>query len=337
MTQQVYPYVLKINVYNEAGEIVKTIASVPTNNLMTSASLTFNGVETGNMLAGEGAFSIYIPGVETPYTCGTGSTGFVWEGENDQSQAIGPGAYYLKIEQTDPYGHVYSITKDINIIDGREYVELNIYNASGELIKKQRQYGGDYSGFGLSIDVPDLISIKPGGANNIDIKYSNNSGDVLTWDGKTADGIVVSNGSYEIQVVVKDDIRGTVSTSKTIIVLRESEQYLGNISIVPNPYTKKDEALGGVEIRWDSNAPAWQLNYPLAAAGTVRIMILNLNGELVRVLAGNLKTGMVKWDTKTARGGNAAGGTYIVIVEGLSDSGYRERKIQKLAIVRGNY
>jgi hypothetical protein len=266
---------------------------------MAAAVLTINGKETTDMIMGEGAFDILIPGVEIPETQGQGSTMFSWEGKNDQGQFVETGPYFLKVEQADAYGHVTTITKDINIMDGREYVELNVFNGAGELIRTQRQYGAGYSGFTLSIDVPDLISIKPGGSSNVTIKYTNNAADVLTWDGRTSAGMLVSNGIYEIQIIVKDDIRGTASTAKSVMVLRESDTVLGNLSIAPNPYTKSNQASGGMEIRWDFGAPAWQPNYAYAASGHIRIMILDVAGGLVRELAGDLSTGMIKWDTKT--------------------------------------
>jgi hypothetical protein len=326
-----------VAVYNSAGEVVKTIARVGANSQMTSAELTIGGVITTNMVSGEGTFNLYLAGVETKDTQGSGGTNFSWSGDNDQSQFIGPGAYYLKVEETDPYGHVVTITKDISVIDGREYVELNIYNAAGELIRKQRQYGLNYSGYALNIDVPDLISIDPAGNNSISIKYTGNASDVLAWDGRTGAGMTVSNGIYEIQIIVKDDIRGMVSASKTVTVLGAAKAFLGKLSIVPNPLTQSDfDSLGGVEIRWDFGAPAWQPNYPLAVPGTVRIMILDAAGGLVRELTGNLAAGTINWDTKTPSGRPVAGGVYIVVVEARSASGYLERKMQKIAIIRGS-
>lgn len=335
-TSEVFPYTITVRVYNSAGEVVRTIASVRANKLMTSAKLTINGVETGNMISGEDAFEIFLSGVETPASLGTGGTMFGWEGENDQSQFAGPGAYYLKVEETDTYGHTYTITKEISIIDGREYVELNVFNAAGELVKRQRQYGNNYSGFAMNIEVDDLITLVPGANNNVAIKYTGNAADVLTWDGRTGDGMVVSNGIYELQITVKDDIRGIVSTSKTVTVMSEHDKFLGNISLVPNPYTKNDEALGGIEIRWDFGAAAWVLNNPMAVPGRINIKIMDMSGALVRKLSGSLSAGYVKWDTIAAKGNPAAGGVYIVIVEAVSAEGYLERKIQKLAIIRGN-
>lgn len=323
-----YPYVITINVYNSAGEVVKTVASMAANALITDAKLSVNGVETENMILGDGEMTIYLPGVESPATLGQGGSVFTWDGENDQAQDIPPGVYFMKVEEIDPYGHVHTITKQINAIDGREYVELNVFNAAGELVRKQRQYGTDYSGYGLSIDMPDLITIKPGADNSVSIKYTNNASDVLLWDGMTGEGTLVSNGIYEIQVIVKDDIRGLASAAKSVTVLRESETYLGEISVVPNPYTKDEFYLGGIEIRWDFGTGA-------AVPGNVRVSVYNAAGNLVRVLAGALQAGAIKWDLLNAAREPAAGGLYIVVVEGINAAGHLERKTQKLAVIRG--
>ena len=169
--------------------------------------------------------------------------------------------------------------------------------------------------------MPDVITIDPAGGNSIAVKYSGNAADALTWDGKNAAGQIVSNGIYEIQIVVKNDTVGTVSASKTVSVLNSGKISLGKISIVPDPF---NAALSdSITINWEG-----------AMAGRVNIKILDVTGGLVRAFSGDLSTGSVIWDTRTGAGARVTNGLYIVVIEARSSSGYMDRKVQKLAIIR---
>ena len=181
--------------------------------------------------------------------------------------------------------------------------------------------------------MPDVLRINPDGSNVIAIKYSDSSGDVLDWDGRSSDGRVVTNGTYEIQITEKNNLIGTLTASKTVVVLGLTKTFLGNISIVPNPYT--NEYGGGIDIRWDFGLGAWSEDPAGGVDGAVTIRILNVAGEMVRIMTGSLHQGDMLWDTKAAGGAEVSNGVYIVIVDGRSRTGYSERKIQKLAITRG--
>jgi len=195
-----------------------------------------------------------------------------------------------------------------------------VFNAAGELVRTIREYGAAYSG-SLAVNVPDVITIDPAGANSVVVKYSGNAGDSITWDGKDNAGLIVSNGIYEIQIVVKDAVAGTVIAEKTVSILNSGKVNLGKITIVPNPF-RVDQG-SSVGIRWDGAMP-----------GTVSVRIINVAGELVRELTGDLAVGSISWDASTGSGSPVPNGLYIVVIEGKSASGYMDRKIQKLAIIR---
>jgi flagellar hook assembly protein FlgD len=69
-------------------------------------------------------------------------------------------------------------------------------------------------------------------------------------------------------------------------------------------------------------------------SGRVDVKIINVAGELVRELTGDLVTGSIVWDTNTASGSPVPNGFYIAAVEAKSSSGYMDRKVQKFAILR---
>jgi flagellar hook assembly protein FlgD len=314
-------YLIKISVYNEAGELVATIVTVSSSGGLSTVELSISGQPgSASVILGQSTLRIFLPGVDTSGQQGLGGSWFTWNGDNAQGQDVSSGQYYVTIAQIDAYGHEVSITKEITVIDNRSYVELNIFNAAGELVRTIREYGVEYNG-SLQVDVPDVITIDPAGGNSVAVKYSGNSTDALNWDGKNASGQIVSNGIYEIQIVVKNDTVGTVSASKTVSVLNSGKINLGKITIVPNPF---NAALSdSININWEGTM-----------TGRVSINILNVAGELVRAFSGDLSTGSVSWDTRTGGGALVTNGLYVVIIEGRSSSGYMDRKVQKLAIIR---
>ena len=314
-------YLIKISVYNEAGELVTTIATVQSSGGLSSVELSVDGQPgTTSVVLGETSLRIFLPGVDTSGQIGLGGSWFTWNGDNAQGQDTNSGQYYVTVAQIDAYGHQDMITKEITVIDNRVYVEMNVFNTAGELVRSIREYGAAYSG-SLAVNVPDVITIDPAGANSVVVKYSGNAGDSITWDGKDNAGLIVSNGIYEIQIVVKDAVAGTVIAEKTVSILNSGKVNLGKITIVPNPF-RVDQG-SSVGIRWDGAMP-----------GTVSVRIINVAGELVRELTGDLAVGSISWDASTGSGSPVPNGLYIVVIEGKSASGYMDRKIQKLAIIR---
>ena len=67
---------------------------------------------------------------------GLGYSDFYWYVDNDASQMLNSGLYYMKFEQKDEYGHSNIMIEEIHVIRVEEYVELNIFNSGGELVRK---------------------------------------------------------------------------------------------------------------------------------------------------------------------------------------------------------
>ncbi len=316
-----YPYLLTITIYNEAGEIVRVIASEAVSAPVTSVEYYAGGEANPVVISGDSKLEIRLPRVETRSTFGTGSTTYYWDAINAQSQEVGTGVYYIKIETLDQYGHTTTLIKDITVVRVDQYVELNIYNSAGEIIRSIRQKK-DVSGGTVSLSSlgDRLIFTKEGGS--VIIKYGNNIGDYILWDGKNQEGEIIGSGIYEVQVILKDAKDGAVSeASKTVTVLREGKVYIEELKAVPNPYVKGS---GGI-IRFE-----WVLTG--IETGEVRIRIYNVAGELVRQLIGELGTGMIEWDLKTENKHYASRGIYIAVMDAKNSEGYKDSKKIKFAI-----
>jgi flagellar hook assembly protein FlgD len=212
----------------------------------------------------------------------------------------------------------------MTVLDIRGYVELQVFNEVGELVRTIRDYSKNGTGYKLSAEnIPDVFALNPDGQNNFSIKFTSTLGDSINWDGRNEAGLVVSNGIYEIKINMVNEFAGSMSIVKTVTLLGVGiTNFVGNVTIVPNPY-RGDAGAGAVEIRWDG-----------LTAGQARIMILNVAGGLVRELKGPLGGGVIAWDTKNGAGKAVSNGVYVIIVEGHSAAGYLDRKVQKMAVLR---
>jgi hypothetical protein len=320
-TPVLYPYLLTIMIYNEAGEVVRVISSEPVSAPITSVEYYAKGVTNPSVISDDSVLEIRLPRVETPSTFGTGATTYYWDAINAQSQEVGTGVYYIKIETLDPYGHMTTIVKDITVVRIDESVELNIYNSAGELVRQIKQEKNVLTDTVSLEKLGDrLVFTKEG--KGIDIKYGNNIGDYITWDGKNQEGGIVSSGIYEVQVILRNAKDGVVSeASKTVTVLREGKVYIKELVAKPNPYVKGS----GGQIRFE-----WKLEG--IEVGRVTIRIYNVAGELVRKLEGQLGDGHIAWDLKTQNKSYASRGIYIAVMEAKNKEGYKDSKIIKFAI-----
>jgi len=316
MTLPPFPYIIKINIYNEAGEIVKQLAVQRASDVVGDIKL-ISGEKEVNMITNKEYLGIYLPGVETPETINEGGSVFIWDAKSDRGQYVKTGVYYIKVEEQDGYGHTNVVIKEITVMKEEEYVEVRIFNSAGELVRVIREEKEVPEKVELGVD--NVIPIEKGGAEII-IKYGDEPGDSVKWDGKNSEGIAVSSGTYEVQVITKDEKGIRVQASKTVIVLSEGKEVIGEVKVYPNPVKKgKGEK---ARVRWEAKGE-----------GEVRIYIYNAAGELVRKVEGKVELGELEWDLKTGSGAMASQGNYICVIEARSKEGYSQRKIIKISIL----
>lgn len=326
-TKTTFPYVIRIGLYNSAGELVKVIASDSTTSLITDVQYYANGVTNPSTVADNTPFEIYLPGVETPNTQGNGvGSSFVWTANNAQSQDVVQGNYYIKIEQTDPYGHVTSYIKEVTVVRMEKSITLNIFNTAGELVRTITKPNAGTLNDKLELKIGGTIIIDQFGSP-VNLKYGANLVEYITWDGKDSEGDVVTSGTYEIQMVMKTDTGLTFESSQTVIVLREARKYLEELIIQPNPYNAKTGP-GYVTFRWNFIGG-------VVENGEALIRVYNVAGELVWRMKGDLANNVagITWDLK--KGGtktHLARGVYYCVLESKNDTGYLDRKTAKLAI-----
>jgi len=316
-----FPYTITVGIYNQAGELVKTVAETLTNNSMGNVNFYLNGDmdRFTDTLTTDSHLGIYLPGVETPDTMGSPGSMFNWYSDNNALQTVDAGVYYVKVTQKDEFGHTNVVTRQIQIIKAEEFVELKVFNSAGELVRTIREHKKT-EGSNISLRVNEVMIIEKGGSN-FTIRYAEGTDDYLQWDGLSSHGVSVSSGVYELQVVVKTFGGQSVLASKSITVLNEGDEYLEDIQMHPNPVNTFNHS--SARITWTG-----------AGAGDVKVSIYNMKGELVRQFASKLETGYVDWDLKTQDNSSAATGMYIILVEAHNNEGYFDRKHIKAGVQR---
>ena len=316
-----FPYVLTIGVYNEAGELVKTIVSTPTEEMLGDIDLLINNQPANGAMTSDNSLQILLPGVQTPSTpLGQLDTSYFWNSSTNANQQAASGVYYIKFEQTDGYGHTNVVIKQINVLNVSQYAEVDIYNSAGEKVTNMIIYK-DVSATQLTLKVPNIIPIDSTG-NTVTIIYGNGLSDYVNWNGLTDQGNLVQSGTYEVQVNLVTNQGKTTVASKTVEILTQSGKFSGNVEIWPNPYVGAKTIAKQVKFVW----------VPGSTMGTMSVNVYNIAGELVRQWTADMQTGFVTWDLTSNDGADAAEGLYVVVFQIKDNLGSTTIKTLKMTI-----
>jgi flagellar hook assembly protein FlgD len=333
---------LTIGVYNSAGELVKTIANTPANALLSIVNIMTANKPTGpndtvtsvtnTVVNTQQDLQLYLGGLQTPLTVGSNATTFTWDETTNASQIVSTGEYYIKFEEKDQFGHTNILIKEVQVIKVEQFVQLNIYNSGGEIVRSEKVdlvgviNDTDKVTLGIGGTNPDMVEISQDKLP-VTFIYGPNIGQNVSWDGLNSNGMAVSSGTYEVQVIVKTNQGKQVEASKTIIILNNSTKSLSSVLVLPNP----------LKFGVDKSA---KIGWMGTGTSKVRISIYNPSGEAVRFLSGkmspsgigNVSTGSINWDMRTSGNVLVAQGYYILIAESDNDQGHIDRKIIKFAI-----
>jgi flagellar hook assembly protein FlgD len=308
--------VVRVVIYNQAGEAVSHLLNAPADGVFTTVEIRQGDAETVYANSDE-PLKIIIKGVGVAYSAGNTETVVEWDCKNNAGQKLSQGIYYIKVEQTDTYGHINGYGTTIQLFNMENYIEARIFNSSGELVRVVRQENTLASG-GLSLKIADTFAFQQQGPK-MGIIYGNNITDIIEWDGKNSRGETVSSGTYEVQVVAKNIEGKTVVASKTVVVLKQDPgEIIGKVKITPNPSRSGADAV----FSWEDTS-----------SGEMFIRIYNMAGGLVKTLAIQKSAGFAQWDKKNHIGEKIGPGIYTCLIEARSN-GFTQRKILKIGILK---
>jgi len=306
------PLRISISLYNSAGERVRQLFEGGANSLPIELSLSGSLI-----ISGEAGVSLELGALLS-----NGQSSLLWTGVNDNGQAVSDGMYYFKVETTDPFGHVTSLIKDIQVIAPSEPDTLAVFNGAGELVWKATLGGSLGQAAGLSFSATTFaVAYDPLTGAVLDplwIYVYDTSGGGLSapWDGRSQTGAPLASGSYTVQLITGLPAARAVVQTKPIVILNtgigapSAEAYFAPNPVLPGKVAELIYSL-----------------YP-GAHGTLRLY--NLAGELVCQREDSRRTGKI-----SLGGGPAlASGIYLAEFEQQILGRPAKRSILKLAVVK---
>lgn len=299
-------YIVKINVYNEAGEIVKTILSQrysqPVLNITLQSSSTLVSIND--------VINIVYQGM----VIGT------WNGTNNEGQEVANGGYYIKVDNTDQNGSVSSVTQVATVARHLANIAVEIYNSAGEIVRHLDQFTSDAVTLETSVNVSNpIFSPSYQAGPNATTTISLSDGTSLVWDGKGDNGQIVTNGKYFIVVTSNNGQGGDAVVTKEVSVLRNGLNIVpGGILIYPNPESGR---VNGSQINFAA---------PSTPSLTLKVNIYTIAGELVQRVEGQPGTSQLTWNFS---GMGLASGLYLADIEIYDPTGAMQRQVSKIVIL----
>jgi flagellar hook assembly protein FlgD len=279
---------ISVNIYNSAGEVVKTIKvqdfSVPIDNISLSTSNTIT------TLQGSGStIDILYDGV----VIGT------WDGSNNSNNPVANGTYRITLSSVGSSQVVTTVSQNAIVNRNITNVEADIYNSAGELVRKLYNVITDGKGTTMTNVVLSSGVLSPGASNpsaaSVTIFVQNTDTPVtLLWDGTNDESSYVSPGEYQIHIHCTNGDASTTDITKTILVLPQSGSN-GKVLAEPN------------EIKGSTTSTIFN-GAAVNGASSLKVNIYTTSGELVQALSSSLPA--VGW---TPNG--LASGIYIASVE----------------------
>lgn len=293
------PYHLLAQVYNSAGELVKTLyqgaVSALPNTLVLSATAILPGQSATLQLPSQPA-----------------SGPVAWNGVNQGQQTVDPGVYYIKLELTDPFGSVSTLTQAVSVLPAASQAWISISNSAGETVW-QAPLAPGANAFRLSRDSVAMAGVGAVGVSGtgvgITASLAGGGSQALTWNGLNGLGQPVAPGIYNVVLTSSQAGAATVVQAAKLSVLRgPAGPLLGGAVLAPDP----------------ASGDSATLRYDASSGWAAQAELFTVNGE--RVAWGH-DDGLSGSMTLNLRG--LAAGVYVCVAR---QGGFR--RTLKLAVVR---
>jgi uncharacterized repeat protein (TIGR01451 family) len=303
-------FTININIYNSAGEVVKTIQvkqySQPINSITLSQSNLITELQGPNS-----TILIYYEGVLIS----------TWDGSDNNGNPVTNGTYTIKVDSVSSTGVVTSVQQQAIVDRHLTDITANIYNSSGELIRTLLYTVGEGTNaqmmnVNLSANVVNLVSTNSGAATLLQI-FVNTSGTpvTLSWNGTTNTGTNVTPGTYTIQLHWDNGEGQTTDITRSIVVMSGG----ANGTVLAEPNVLESGSTLTTTFNGNGITNAWMLN----------VKIYTIAGELIQVIPGTPGSTSTQW---TATG--MASGIYIAAVQVQNaNGGIIENQLLKILIL----
>ncbi|HTC20215.1 MAG TPA: hypothetical protein VK859_05160, partial [bacterium] len=284
------PISLKIGVYNEAGELIKTILATFTSQAAQSLQLSAPVETTLN-----GVISVYIQGQLVAS----------WDGNNSQGAPVTNGKYFITAQSTDPTGVVTTVTQAVMVSRSFSTVTVEVYNEAGEVVRHLYENVADAADSSIQSVQLSASVIDPDGASSPGIPFATsirvsipNDDFTVVWDGRVDGGSPATSGQYFVEATWTGGTEGGTQTiTREIMVQNDGRGMVGG-----TVYAQPNILKGG------RTSTVFAVTSPLSL--TVKVRLYSMAGELLAFFQGPLGSNQAPF--------NAAGlasGCYIASVE----------------------
>jgi hypothetical protein len=292
-------FTVKINIYNSAGEVVK---SLPIESFSTAINnIALSTTNTITTLSGPGStidilFNGYVIGI--------------WDGTTSSGTPVSNGAYQIQVDNVASSGVVTSVSQKAIVNRNLSKVEVDIFNQAGEVVRRlynvvANATNSTMTNVSLSTNVmkPNLgTTFGTTTASNLTITVEDSSSPViLVWDGSSDSGTFVTPGEYEVQVHWTDGNGTTTDITRTVLVL-QSASVSGVALAEPNVLTSSTTMVTTFDASRVLNVTA------------MKIKIYTVAGELIQSFG--VASNTTPWNAS-----GLASGIYIANVEMDNASG----------------
>jgi flagellar hook assembly protein FlgD len=227
------PFLVNVQIFNSAGELVRSLyqgpAAAEPQSLSLSETLIEEGVNSATLSLG--ASSLPQPS---------------WNGQNSAGQYVAGGAYYFKVDVTNAFGQVSSLVQDVQVIQAQLRNTLQVYNNAGEVVgmvslTPLAQVATSYT---LKSAV---LAFGNGGGSSLQgtLTLANGATQGFTWNGESLSGSPLAPGTYSMQLVA-GNAGGSVVQSKSITIVSAPDAPIPDPVVCPNPATASEGGRLGV-------------------------------------------------------------------------------------------
>ncbi|HTB22502.1 MAG TPA: T9SS type A sorting domain-containing protein [bacterium] len=307
------PYTVTVNIFNSAGELVRS--------LYTGTSE--NSAEQAQVLATSGAnggTQVNITGLD-----GNAGADLVWNSTNNGSQAVGAGVYTVQIQTKNNFGQIQTQTQMVTVMSAAGPASLSIFNSAGELVANlSGSLAGQSSApIGMSLVLPNgqsgviaAAAGSPSGGLLIKVTFANGSTQTVPWSGLSSQGQPLQPGNYLATLSQAEPGSDTVVKSVPFVLLDTANSSASGMAnsalVIPNP----------VDANW------FTVQFQPAGNDTAVARLYDLSGQLVA-------EGVSDGTNSLRLSGTWSGGVYLLDFEvhGVP-AGVLARRVLKVAIVR---
>ncbi|HJT24088.1 MAG TPA: hypothetical protein VJ873_05895, partial [bacterium] len=301
-------FTVKIDVYNEAGEVVKQIymqqLSQPINNFTIQSTDSITSLNGAN-----DAVTLFYQG--SPIA--------IWDGTVASGDPATNGAYYIKVDNIDNTGAITSTTQQVTVSRALSKSTILIYNEAGEEVKNLVTYFDDPAGTlqasQVQLSTPIIAPGASTGAVPNRLVITLAGGTTVVWNGANNNGVYVQNGQYFLEVHTDSGNGSQTTVIKQISVDgRSIVSGLGTVTAAPNFVVP-----GSGPVTFHDNS---------ATSFRMKVNLYTTDGELVRTITGDNGSNPPLLPTD-----RLASGLYIAVVELQNPNGSGAMGRQTLKIV----